>query len=170
MADEAQETPRPFDVRTIKFLVHLMSKHDLSELDLMEGTQRIRLRRGPRVVAAPAVVPTVVAQPAPTAGTPAPLPAQPTTTAPAEQKSATNLIEIKSPTVGTFYAQEKEGAAPYVAVGARVNPTTVIGLIEAMKVFNEIFAGVSGVVREVLVKNGQSVEYNQVLFRVDPAA
>lgn len=170
MADEAQETPRPFDVRTIKFLVHLMSKHDLSELDLMEGTQRIRLRRGARVVAAPAVAPTLVAPPAPTAGTAAPAPAQPTPAAPAEQKTPTNLIEIKSPTVGTFYAQEKPESPPFVSVGTRVNPTTVIGLIEAMKVFNEIFAGVSGVVREVLVKNGQSVEYNQVLFRVDPSA
>lgn len=170
MADEAQDTPRPFDVQTIRMLVHLMSKHDLSELDLQDGGQRIRLRRGARVVAAPAATSVVpVAHPAPatpppaSGATPPPVP----TPAPA---SSSNLVEIKSPTVGTFYAQEKEGAAPYVTVGSRVTPTTIIGLIEAMKVFNEISAGVSGVIKEIVIKNGESVEYNQVLFRVDPSA
>ncbi len=170
MADEAQETPRPFDVQTIKFLVHLMSKHDLSELDLQEGTQRIRLRRGTRVVTTTAVPPLALQAAPAVSATPPPVPAAIPSSAPAEQKAASQLIEIKSPTVGTFYAQEKEGAAPYVTIGLRVTPTTIIGLIEAMKVFNEIFAGVSGVVKEIVVKNGEAVEYNQVLFRVDPTA
>jgi len=164
VADEAQETPHPFDLATVKSLIRLMSRHDLSELDLTDGDQRIRLRRGARIttVAAPISVQQPVvsgAVPTPVAPTVAPTPAP-----------ATNLIEIKSQGVGTYFAQEKEGAAPYVTIGLRVTPMTTVGLVEAMKVFSEIPAGVSGVVREILVKNGEAVEYNQVLFRVDPAA
>ena len=76
----------------------------------------------------------------------------------------------RAPTVGTFYAQEKPDAPPYVTVGSRVNQSTVVGQIEAMKLFNEIPAGCNGVIAEVLVQNQQPVEYEQVLFRVDPTA
>jgi len=159
VADEPSKSPGPFDVQTIEFLVGLMSKHDVSEMDLCEGEQRIRLRRGNRVVTVsqPASVPAVTAVP-PTAG-----PAE--TQAPAR---ASNLIDIKSPTIGTFYAQEKPDSPPYVTKGARVTPTTIVGLIEAMKLFNDIPAGCSGVIVEILVENQQAVEHNQVLFRVDP--
>ena len=86
------------------------------------------------------------------------------------EKLSRNLIEIKSPAIGTFYAKEKpEAAQPYVSIGSRVTPTTTVGSIEAMKVFSEIPAGCSGVIEEILVENGQAVEYNQVLFRVDPS-
>jgi acetyl-CoA carboxylase biotin carboxyl carrier protein len=78
------------------------------------------------------------------------------------------LHEIKAETPGTFYAAANPGAEPYVRVGSRVTPTTVVGLIEAMKLFNEVAAGCSGVVAEILVENQQPVEYDQVLFRVDP--
>src|SRR6185437_3272660 len=132
LADHARTQPGPFDVRTIEQLVALMSKHDLSEIDLREGEQRICLRRGgsattvePR--SAPVERPTVAVNPSPKAAE--------TTTPPPRQ-----LLEIKSPAVGTFYAQEKPGAAPYAAVGARVTPTTVVCQIEAMKIFNEITA------------------------------
>jgi acetyl-CoA carboxylase biotin carboxyl carrier protein len=70
--------------------------------------------------------------------------------------------------VGTFYAQPSPEAPPYVSVGSRVTPTTVVCQIEAMKIFNEIMAECSGVIREILVKNKEPVEYGTVLFRVDP--
>jgi acetyl-CoA carboxylase biotin carboxyl carrier protein len=155
--------PRPFDVQTIRHLVRLMSRHDLSEIDLQEGDQRIRLRRGgpPAGSAAlPVATPVPVAQPTQPA-TPGPVPAA--------EHAARKLVDIKSPAVGTFYAQKEEGAAPYVSVGSRVRPDTIVCMIEAMKVFNEIPAGCSGVIAEVLVQNKEFVEYNTVLFRVDPA-
>jgi acetyl-CoA carboxylase biotin carboxyl carrier protein len=158
---EASEKPRPFDVQTIEYLVRLMTENDLSEIDLSEGDERIRLRRGSRLVAAPASVAAPAPHPAPQ---PAPSAAPPA----AAEKPGKKLLEIKSPTVGTFYAQREPGAPPYVSVGTRVTPTTVVGLIMAMKVNNEIQAECSGAVVEVCVKNEEFVEFNTVLFRVDP--
>jgi acetyl-CoA carboxylase biotin carboxyl carrier protein len=159
--------PSPFDVRTIKELVGLMSRHDLSEIDLRDGTHRIRLRRGPgrkakgtgpvEQAAAPAAAPA------------APPPAVAPTPADDGAAPAKSLHEIKSPTPGTFYASPSPEAEPFVRVGTRVTPTTVVCLIEAMKIFNEITAECNGVVTEVLAENQQPVEYGQVLFRVDPA-
>jgi acetyl-CoA carboxylase biotin carboxyl carrier protein len=159
---EANETPRPFDVRTIRYLVRLMSQHDLSEIDLTEGEKRIRLRRGARPAEGAEAPP---AAPAPVAHARA----QPQEQAPAAEKPAKKLLEIKSPAVGTFYAQKEPGAPPYVTVGSRVTPTTVVCIVEAMKVLNEITADCSGVVAEVCVGNKDFVEYGTVLFRVDPA-
>ena len=159
VADD-QEMPRPFDLRTIRYLVRLMGTYDLSEINLAEGDQRIRIRRGPRVVQTAAPLAAQAVSPAPvTAPTPTPV----------AEKPATKLIDIKSPTVGTFYAQRDAGSSPFVTVGSRVNPATVVCLIEAMKVYNDIPAEVSGVIREVCVNNKESVEFNTVLFRVDPA-
>ena len=81
---------------------------------------------------------------------------------------AKKLIEIKSPTPGTFYSAPKPDAQAYVRAGSKVRPETVVGLIEAMKIFNEINAECNGVIAEILVENQQPVEYGQVLFRVDP--
>ncbi len=159
MADD-QEMPRPFDLRTIRYLVRLMGTYDLSEINLAEGDQRIRIRRGPRVVQTAAPLATHAAPPGPvTATTPTPA---------AEKPTPSKLIDIKSPTVGTFYSQRDPGSPPFVTVGSRVNPATVVCLIEAMKVYNDIPAEVSGVIREVCVNNKESVEFNTVLFRVDP--
>jgi acetyl-CoA carboxylase biotin carboxyl carrier protein len=106
-------------------------------------------------------------QPAPVLQQPAQ--AQAATTAPAAAPAVNkNLIEIKSPTPGTFYSQEKPGSPTYVAVGAKVNPKTVVCQIEAMKLFNEIVAECTGTIVEILIENKQPVEYGQVLFRVDP--
>lgn len=164
MADDVRKHPGPFDVRMIEELVALMSKHDLSEIDLREGEHRICLRRGSvaAVASAPAFVeaPARPANPAPKATEAVSAP-----TAPARQ-----LLEIKSPAVGTFYAQEKPSSPPYVTVGARVTATTVVCQIEAMKIFNEIQAECSGVIAEVLVKDKEFVEFGTVLFRVDPNA
>jgi acetyl-CoA carboxylase biotin carboxyl carrier protein len=158
---EESDTPRPFDVRTIRFLVRLMGRHDLSEIDLQEGDQRIRLRRGmrPSKSWAPVVGPPAVSDPAPGAK-PAAEKAPP--------KPAKKLVEIKCQVVGTFYAQKEPSLPPYVSVGSRVAPETIIGQIEAMKVFTEIPADCSGVIEEVVVKNKDFVEYGTVLFRVDP--
>jgi acetyl-CoA carboxylase biotin carboxyl carrier protein len=162
LADDARNQPGPFDVRTIQQLVALMSKHELNEIDLREGERRISLRRG--VAAAHTVAPAVAETP-PTPRTPAK-----SVDAPAPAKPARQLLEIKSPTVGTFYAQEKPGAPLYVTVGSRVTPHTVVGQIEAMKIFNEIQAECSGVIVEVCVHDKEFVEFGTVLFRVDPNA
>src|SRR5262249_5902331 len=146
VADQPSSGPGPFDLRLIRHLVALMSRHDLSEVELTQGDQRVRLRRGPRgqVAVAPPAAPVLPAgaQPAP------PAPAAQAQPAPA---AARKLIDIKSPGPGTFYAREKPEARPYVTVGARVTPATVVGLIEAMKLFNEITADCAGVIAEALV-------------------
>jgi acetyl-CoA carboxylase biotin carboxyl carrier protein len=164
VADETSKTPNPFDVRTIKYLVGLMGQHDLSEIDLRDGEHRIRLRRGAWEAAAP---PASAAAPVVTAGTVAPslAPLPPNQEA---AKPTKPLHEIKSPTPGTFYGASSPDAEPFVQAGSRVTPTTVVCLIEAMKIFNEITADCTGVVTEVCVENQQPVEYGQVLFRVDP--
>lgn len=163
MADETSKPPNPtpFDVRTVKALVALMTQHDLNEIDLRDGPQRLRLRRGanPQVFAsmAPASIPLAVPAAASTNETPA-LPAKP----------ARHLLEIKSETVGTFYAAPNPESPPFVTVGSRVSPTTVVCIIEAMKIHNNIEAGVAGAIAEILVRNQDPVEFGQVLFRVDP--
>jgi acetyl-CoA carboxylase biotin carboxyl carrier protein len=163
VADEESKKPGPFDVQTIKQLVTLMRRHDLSEIDLRDGPMRLRLRRGraPAMVQPPAVPLLSPISPVPPAPTPRELEPPP---------PAKVLVEIKSPTPGTFYAASSPGSEPFVSVGARVTATTVVGLIEAMKLFNEIPAECAGVIVEVVVENGQAVEYGQVLFRVDPTA
>ncbi len=160
MADESSPSnPRPFDVRTVKYLVALMSRHDLSEIDLREGDQRIRLQRGPRGTIVSAGAPSLIAA----------APAAPVAAAPAEApKPASNLVEIKSEGIGTFYSKPSPDAEPYVRTGSRVTADTVVGLVMAMKLFSEIQAGCGGVIREILVENEQPVEFGQVLFRVDP--
>jgi acetyl-CoA carboxylase biotin carboxyl carrier protein len=88
--------------------------------------------------------------------------------APATGPAGPQLLEIKSPMVGTFYQSPEPAAQPYVKVGSRVNTGQVVCIIEAMKIMNEIESEVSGVVREVVAQNAQPVEFGQVLFRVDP--
>jgi acetyl-CoA carboxylase biotin carboxyl carrier protein len=164
VADEASKNSRgPFDLRLIKNLVALMSQHDLSEIDLREGELRIQLRRGPLgAAAAPVVIPTVAPV---SAATPAP-PAAPAVQPEADTPAKVHYL-IKSPTPGTFYARPEPKAEPYVRVGARVAPDTVVCKIEAMKIFNEIPAECTGVITEILVENEQPVEYGQALFKVN---
>ncbi len=160
MSEESTNTPNPFDIPTIKALIRMMSRHDVSEVDLRQGNQRIRLLRGGTPV-------TPIAQPGfsppPAAAAPAETPTK--DTPPANQ--AKPLYEIKSPTPGTFYASPSPDAEAYVKVGSRVTPETVVCLVEAMKLFTEIYADVNGVIAEILVQNQQAVEYGTVLFRVD---
>jgi acetyl-CoA carboxylase biotin carboxyl carrier protein len=157
-----------FDIRSIRQLVKLMNDNDLAEIDLRSSTHRIRLRkRGSEVI--PLMTP--VAQ-APSAAAPVPVPTQPAQSAVAnatapDQRS--KLLEIKSPMLGTFYRSPSPDAEPFVQVGSHVDNESVVCIIEAMKVFNEITSDCSGKVVAVLVENAQPVEYGQVLFRVDPA-
>jgi acetyl-CoA carboxylase biotin carboxyl carrier protein len=141
-----------------------MSRHELNEIDLRQGDHRIRLRRGTRKPQ----VPPPPASTGPAPGLPS-IPAAPPT-APAADKPTKPELEIKSPTPGTFYASPSPEAEPFVRVGSRVTPSTVVCIIEAMKIFNEIQAECNGVVTAVLADNQQPVEYGQVLFKVDPTA
>jgi acetyl-CoA carboxylase biotin carboxyl carrier protein len=160
---DAKQPPGPFDVGTVRELVELMDKFDLGEVDLNNGDQRIRLRRGGRLVAAAPALHALM--PASSAAVPQAPVAAPSAPAVPVQK----LLEIKSELVGSFYAKPAPDKDDYVKVGSRVSTDTVVCKVEAMKIFNDITAKCAGTVAEVCVQNGQFVEYDQVLFRVEPA-
>ena len=156
-------------IEDVRELVDLMTAHDITEVNFEDGDKRIVLRRGPTAGAsaeAPAASAASAANSVPAA--PAPQ-AQPAAAADAGPKPADGLFEILSPMVGTFYASASPDGEPYAAHGARVTEDTVVCIIEAMKVMNEIKAECSGTIAEVCVKNIQPVEYGQVLFRVMPS-
>jgi acetyl-CoA carboxylase biotin carboxyl carrier protein len=158
------EPPEPLDVRTIRHLVRLMTRYDLTAIDIHEGTTKIRLRRrGPELAVAPTLIPAAShAVPA------APPPAARTESAPAPAAAPAGVV-IESPMVGTYYASSSPESPAFVSVGSAVRPDSTVCIIEAMKVFTEIPAGVSGTITEILVKNGQSVEFGQPMFRVNPS-
>jgi acetyl-CoA carboxylase biotin carboxyl carrier protein len=165
VAKESNGTPRPFDTKTVEHLIKLMADHDLAEISLQEGNERIRLRKG-RLLTTSALP---AAGPIPSAPVQSPAPA-PTPTAPAPVAVSTKkLLEIKSEMVGTFYAKPKPDKPDYVSVGTKVKADTIICQIEAMKIFNEVPAGLAGTIVEVCVKNAEPVEFGTVLFRVDPS-
>ena len=146
------------DIDEIKQLVQLMVDNDLSELDIADGEKKIALKRGKapaQIIAAPAMAPALA---------PAAAPAQAAPAEPAEK-----FIEIRSPMVGTFYAAPSPDSDPFVQSGTRISDDSVVCIIEAMKVMNEIKAECSGTIVEVCVRNAQPVEYGQVLFRVKPS-
>jgi acetyl-CoA carboxylase biotin carboxyl carrier protein len=156
MAKVKEETS-VFNVNKVRELIELMEEHDLNEVDLRQSDQRIRLRRGgeaPVTSAMPAA-----AQPAPAPAAPAPTPAA----APVADDSNDLIL---SPTIGTFYSRPKPGAPDFVKVGDKVTPDTIICLVEAMKMFNEIPAGVSGTIVEVLVNSEDAVHVDMPLFRI----
>jgi len=160
------DKPRKADaspvIEEVRQLIELMVQHDLGEVDITDGDRKILLKRGvygalgvaagagqlppAQAVAAPAVI-----------------------GAPVEKPAAAHLIEIKSPMVGTFYTASSPDSDPYVSVGAAVMEDSVVCIVEAMKVMNEVKAECSGTVVEICVKNAQPVEYGQVLFRVEPS-
>ena len=149
----------PFDLDTVRNLVNLMKEHELWEIELADGGRSLKLKRGGVVAHSPVIsAPMSISAPIP-APSPAREPAAP----------AKKLLEIKSPTPGTYYSQEKPGSKPYSEVGNKITPTSVVCVIEAMKIFNEITAEITGTIVEILVENKQPVEYGQVLFRVDPS-
>jgi acetyl-CoA carboxylase biotin carboxyl carrier protein len=156
------------DIKHIKNLVALMVENDLSRIEIQEGDTRILLRRGHAPVvsaAAPGTAATSLAPPSAAPGPDNPASAPAAAVAPAEARGTL----IRSPMVGTFYTAPDPESPPFVAVGDLVDPDTVVCLVEAMKVFNEIKAEVSGRITRVLVNNAQAVEYDQPLFEVTPA-
>jgi len=163
MTESKGSTEPVFEINRIRKLVELMKEHDLSEVDLRESRQRIRICRGPKAPPPGAYGPPPPPPPPPAASTSASSSAA-AKSAPAE---AANIALIKSPMVGTFYSRPNPKAEPYVKVGDRVDTTTTVCIIEAMKVFNEIPAEVRGKIVAVLCEEGEAVEFDKPLFKVD---
>lgn len=156
-----------FDVRRVRRLVELMQEFDLAEIDLRQAEQRIRLRKDVEPVFVQGGAPMQVASHAPAS--------PPAQHAPAPQASPVNSADsasaqyVTSPMVGTFYTSSSPDSPPFIKIGDQVGPDTVVCIIEAMKVFNEIPAEISGKVSAILVENGAAIEFGQKLFRVDKA-
>jgi len=157
------------DLKEIKQLLRLMDERGLTEFTLERDNEKLVLRReghGPTVVQSSAPVGTLISPPpqvVPAAAAPAAPPPTPAA-APAEEEAG--LETISSPMVGTFYAAPNPDSAPYVQVGASVGPDTVVCIIEAMKIMNEIKAEMNGTIAQICLKNGQTVEFGQALFKV----
>ena len=150
------------DIKDIKRIIELMKENELSEFELAEEGFRISLRRKglgsePQVVMAHAPIQAV-----------APVAAAPAAAAPVAPAVPSNLIEIKSPMVGTFYRSSSPETEPFMSLGKEVDQESVVCNIEAMKVMNEIKAEVKGTIRKILVENATPVEFGQPLFLVEP--
>jgi acetyl-CoA carboxylase biotin carboxyl carrier protein len=145
------------DLKDIKAIIDLMKKNSVTEFELEKQDFKIRLKRGNG--GAPVAPPEDMPQ-LPMASGPIALPAA--------IAAASNELEIKSPMIGTFYRSPSPEAASYVELGTEVNPETVVCIIEAMKVMNEIKAEAKGVITQVLVENAKPVEYGQPLFKLRP--
>lgn len=152
------------DIKEIKRIIELMKDNELSEFELAEEGFRITVKRkvggDPQVVMAPAV--HQVALPQAAAASPAAPAAAPAAAAPS------NLVEIKSPMVGTFYRAASPEAEAFASVGKDIDDESVVCIVEAMKVMNEIKAEMKGVIRKILVENATPVEFGQPLFLVEP--
>ncbi|MGC8560471.1 MAG: acetyl-CoA carboxylase biotin carboxyl carrier protein [Phycisphaerae bacterium] len=149
------------DNKRVRDLIKLMADNDLTEIELVEDKSTIRLKRDPTPVAAVPMAVSAVASAPVHAVAPA---AAPAAAAPVSAKPPVAGEAIKSPMVGTFYAAAGPDSPPFVKVGSHVDKDTVVCIIEAMKVFNEIKAETTGTIAKVLVQNGQGVEFNQPLF------
>jgi acetyl-CoA carboxylase biotin carboxyl carrier protein len=146
------------DIRKVKKLIELLEASDIAEIEIHEGEESVRISRHgtlPAPVAAPAAV--------------AAAPATPAAAAPAAEEKDPELEGhiIHSPMVGTFYRASNPGAKPFVNEGQSVNAGDTLCIIEAMKILNQIESDKSGVVKRILVENGQPVEYNQPLFIIE---
>ena len=156
------------NLKDIKGIVDLMKKNAISEFEMEEADFKIKLKRdsgkthGSGTLVAQEAVPVML----PAAN--APIPASPAPVAGAALEPAQEGPEVKSPMIGTFYRKPSPEADSYVDVGSMVEPDTVVCLIEAMKVMNEIKAEVKGTIAEVLAEDGKPVEYGQSLFRIEP--
>jgi acetyl-CoA carboxylase biotin carboxyl carrier protein len=146
-------------VEKLKQIIEIMKEHNLVEVQIKHGEDEIAVKKGqavqPHIAAVPVLIPSAAATPPTTQQQPA---------APQQE----NLVEIKSPLVGTLYSQASPDSEPYVEAGSHVDAQTVVCIIEAMKVMNEIKAETAGTIVEVVAVNGEAVEYGQVLYRVRP--
>ncbi len=159
------------DIKEIRQLVKMVETSDISEIEIEEEGSKIRITK--RFASGNGdvhIVPTApqlaapIAMPAPALAT---APAAETALPAAEQAPASNLIEVRSPMVGTFYRAPSPDSDPYVEVGSSVSVGQTLCIVEAMKLMNEIEAEQAGKVKEILVENAQPVEYNQVLFLLE---
>ncbi len=146
------------DIRKIKKLIELLEESDIAEIEIIEGEESLRISRG--------TTQTVV-QAAPAAALPPATTATPVTEAPAEAEPEISGHRVTSPMVGTFYRSSSPGAKPFVEVGQSVNAGDTICIIEAMKLLNQIEADKGGVIKAILVENGQPVEYGQPIFIIE---
>jgi len=163
------------DLSLVKKLVKLLSESGVDEIEIEEEGKKIRIAKHPHRTAT-AAPPVIWATEAPGQGGSLPAasgPAVPTAVqavapapAPSAASSSPDLTEIRSPIVGTFYRAPAPDAAPFVQVGTDIQPGTVLCIVEAMKLMNEIESDVAGRVAKVMVENGQPVEYDQVLFLI----
>ena len=154
------------DLKDIKAIIDLMKKNSVSEFELEKQDFKIRLKRGMNggVVSSDEGGPQVIAYaPAPTT-----LPTAAAAPAAAPAAAISNDADIKSPMIGTFYRSPSPDSAAYAEVGTEVGPDTVVCIIEAMKVMNEIKAEVRGVITQVLIENAKPVEFGQPLFKIRP--
>ena len=153
------------DINNIKKFIQLMKGNQLTEFELEEEGFRISIKRRdgsePQVVVSAAHAPVMMAHP------PAAVPAAPAAEA-AKAAEKSNLTEIKSPIVGTFYRAPAPDAEPFVTVGQQIDKETVVCIVEAMKVMNEIKAEVRGVVKKILIENATPVQFGQPLFLIEP--
>lgn len=167
------------DIRKLKELVRLMVENDLSELDMKDQQETVTIKRGQAggtVVNHQPVIYNGAGGPVPAHAAPTPRPlaaasddaSESENGTPAAPADTTGLIAIESPMVGSFYSSPNPDAGPFVSVGTSLGPDSVVCLIEAMKVFNEIKAEVTGTVERILVSNGEAVEFGQKLFLVRP--
>ena len=156
------------DLTYVKKLVKLVEESQINELELEEKNSKIRITKSAPLTAVPGAAPQVMHLAAPSAPAVAPAaapsaPAMPS--APAERK----YHEIKSPIVGTFYRAPSPDASAFVDVGSKITPGTVLCIVEAMKLMNEIESDISGTIVKIVAESGKAVEYNQVLFLVEKA-
>jgi len=154
------------DLKDIKAIIDLMKKNSISEFELERQDFKIRLKRGPNGGHVPVQFEETSGTAAPSSVLPGP-----SVAAPASLPSASGGVaelEIKSPMIGTFYRAPSPESASYVEIGSDVNPETVVCIIEAMKVMNEIKAEVKGVLTQILVENAKPVEFGQPLFKIRP--
>ena len=154
----------PLTLEDVREVLQILENSAFDKLELEVGGFRLMLQRGSKAAAAWAGA----LQAADIANTEPVAASEPLHGNEASPAVVAGLIEIRAPTVGTFYRAPRPGAAPFVDVGAMVEPQTTIGIIEIMKLMNAVPAGVAGEVREVCVGDGDPVEYDQVLMRVSP--
>lgn len=153
--------------KEIQELIDYISNSGLAEVKIKTEEFELSIKKYAESSAAP--VQQVVAAPAPAPVAAAPAPAPAAAPAPAPAAAPSNLLEIKSPMIGTFYLTPNPDAAPFVTEGASIKAGQTVCIIEAMKLFNEIESEISGKIVKILVSNATPVEYDQPLFLVDPA-
>jgi len=162
------------EVRQIALLVETLDRSSFDFLQLDVGNLKVTIGKGnaPPALAVGGAAPAAAPQVAAPAATPAPAPAAAASAhaAPTDSPAQDGTVAIVTPMMGRFYAKPEPGAAPFVSVGSEVNADTTVGLVEVMKVFTAVRAGVSGVITEICVQDAEFIEYGHVLFRVRPAA